>query len=456
MALVSRESPTLSVVIGVLNARDYIMGCLESLYAQDLPQAAFEVLVVDGGSTDDTVERVGSFVRGTGVENLRVLHNPRRILAAAFNVAIPVCRGRFVAKLDAQGRLGPRYYSSLLPELQGDGQIGLIGGSFMAEGDTPLSKAWAPLFQDPVTDRAGEVYRYAQARSKVDAAVYGIYRKAALEAVGPFDERILHAEDTDFNLRLMRLGWTIMMEPGVGATYSTSVGVSGLRSVRSTGTLSGVRSFAESTGFRSVFGRSCPFLAGRSDGREPERVAPPTQQILLAACHIRRSRGCPGCFSASQQESLALAQWLGPLSRPARGLRHRDHPGVAKATGLDANGRERVTSSSSSSLLSHLSVHRRFAIRARCEQRADQLITPPSGPGWRVGWYHFLLAPEVVFGITRDESCVALGGLPWVGWPSASSTTSFFVRRAGCDASCQCRLVQTSVQVYLVVRVAKG
>lgn len=210
--------PILSVVIGVFNAGEYITGCLESLYEQDLNRAEFEVLVVDGGSTDGTVARVQSFMKARAIENLRILPNERRTLAAAFNVAVPSCRGRFVAKLDAQGRLSKGYYRALLPVLLSDERIGLIGGRFIAEGDTTLARAWAPLFQDPVLIGPAR-YRYVRTRSAVDTAVYGVFRKDALEEVGAFDERILRAEDTDFNLRLRRLRWKIVMEPTVSATY---------------------------------------------------------------------------------------------------------------------------------------------------------------------------------------------------------------------------------------------
>ena len=218
------NSPELSIVIGVVDAEDHIVSCLEQVYEQGLARDAFEVLVVDGGSVDETVTRARHFIESRSIENLTILHNPRRSLAAAFNVAIPACRGRFVAKLDAQGRLGPGYYRTLLPILENDRQIGLIGGRFRLAGDTPLAAAWAPLFQDPFLVGPAR-YRYTSHRTEIDAAVYGIYRKEAWLQVGAFDERIRRAEDTDFNLRLRKLGWKIMMEPAVGSTYHVRRGL---------------------------------------------------------------------------------------------------------------------------------------------------------------------------------------------------------------------------------------
>jgi glycosyltransferase involved in cell wall biosynthesis len=50
------QDPTISIVIPTLNAADDLVHCLEAIEAQDYPAERVEVLVLDGGSTDSTVE----------------------------------------------------------------------------------------------------------------------------------------------------------------------------------------------------------------------------------------------------------------------------------------------------------------------------------------------------------------------------------------------------------------
>ena len=85
-------------------------------------------------------------------------------------------------------------------------------------GILPLAKAWAPLFADPFLVGPAR-YRYLKTKQENDAAAYGIYRKAAMEETGDFDEAILRAEDTDFNYRMRQKGWKIFVQPEVTNTY---------------------------------------------------------------------------------------------------------------------------------------------------------------------------------------------------------------------------------------------
>ena len=208
----------LSIIIGVLNGADYIEGCLEAVYNQGLSLDSFEILLLDGGSQDDTVAIAQTFAKQRSYQNLHILPNPRVTLAAAFNIGKSLARAPFIGKVDAQGRLGENYYGVLLDYIKAHPDIGLIGGRLRLDGDTPLAKAWAPLFGDPFLVGPAR-YRYATSPQEIDAALYGIYRKAAMEETGDFDEAILRAEDTDFNYRMRQKGWKIYLQPAVEATY---------------------------------------------------------------------------------------------------------------------------------------------------------------------------------------------------------------------------------------------
>ena len=69
--------PTVSIIVPIRNEANYIGATLRTLLDQDFPQEEFEVLVADGGSTDDTV----AIVRGLQAEypNLQLYFNPQRI-----------------------------------------------------------------------------------------------------------------------------------------------------------------------------------------------------------------------------------------------------------------------------------------------------------------------------------------------------------------------------------------
>src|SRR4051812_18793016 len=89
-ALANRSVPCASIVVPVLNEAQCIAECLTSLLAQ-APDDAFEILVMDGGSTDGTQAIVGALQ----VEHpcIQLIHNSGHI-AAAMNLASRIASPR--------------------------------------------------------------------------------------------------------------------------------------------------------------------------------------------------------------------------------------------------------------------------------------------------------------------------------------------------------------------------
>ena len=100
--------PTVSIIVPIRNEANYIGATLRTLLDQDFPQAEFEVLVADGGSTDATV----AIVRGLQAEypNLRLYFNPQRISSAARNLAIRHMSGRYAVIIDGHCHIPDRDY----------------------------------------------------------------------------------------------------------------------------------------------------------------------------------------------------------------------------------------------------------------------------------------------------------------------------------------------------------
>jgi len=86
--------PDVSVLIPVLDEAEYIDACLDSLRDQTFARDRFEIIVVDNGSTDGTLERLQSRT------DVRVLHEPTRDPYAARNRGIEAALGRILAFTD--------------------------------------------------------------------------------------------------------------------------------------------------------------------------------------------------------------------------------------------------------------------------------------------------------------------------------------------------------------------
>ena len=93
-------TPLISVIVPTFNRRPLLRQALDSVLAQSFRD--FELLVVDDGSTDGTVEelkKIGS--------RLRLFVTARKGVAAARNLGVSQSRGRYIAFLDSDDTLAP-------------------------------------------------------------------------------------------------------------------------------------------------------------------------------------------------------------------------------------------------------------------------------------------------------------------------------------------------------------
>lgn len=92
---------SVSFVLGILNAERTLNECLEGIISQDFPQKNYEIIIIDGGSTDKTLEIVSGFM--ARFDNIRLLHNPHRLSEGkgmSKDQGIRASRGEIVILLD--------------------------------------------------------------------------------------------------------------------------------------------------------------------------------------------------------------------------------------------------------------------------------------------------------------------------------------------------------------------
>jgi len=192
--------PPVSVAATVLNEVEDIDGLVESLMKQTLAPA--EVIIVDGGSTDGTWERLEA-----AREKYPALKPIRDESCSLKNCPGPIARGRNVATAAASSEImaftdagcthGRDWLANLTaPILQGSAQYA-VGGSYI---DPARSTVWdvasAPFFGVKLNPEAPT--KSCTARSMA-------FRKELWQRVGGFDETVFLGEDTAFDARVRKL-----------------------------------------------------------------------------------------------------------------------------------------------------------------------------------------------------------------------------------------------------------
>jgi glycosyltransferase involved in cell wall biosynthesis len=198
------SAPTVSVVIPAYNAAWCAGRAVDSVLAQTFRD--FELIVVDDGSTDNTVD----VLAGYG-ERIRTLSKPNGGLSSARNAGIQAARGEFVAFLDADDWWMPEKLVRQVAWMQ-------------AHPETIFCSTAARLV-NPEGESIGE-WRCGACSSSALEAIFSanahvagsgsavVARRQALLETGGFDERLGSLEDIDMWMRLAaRGGYQCIDEP---------------------------------------------------------------------------------------------------------------------------------------------------------------------------------------------------------------------------------------------------
>lgn len=102
----------LSIIIPVFNVENYVMDCLGSLYCQDLCENDFEVIIVNDGSTDGSMQLVKRMAQNHS--NIRIYNQKNLGPSAARNLAIKNSIGKYLLFIDSDDFLLPKKISLLL------------------------------------------------------------------------------------------------------------------------------------------------------------------------------------------------------------------------------------------------------------------------------------------------------------------------------------------------------
>ena len=194
------QSHFVSVIVPAYNAAGHLRATLEAALAQTYP--AFEVVVVDDGSTDSTAELVSAMAHSDA--RLRLLRQANAGVAAARNAGIDASSGSLVALLDADDRWHPDKLRLQVARMHEVGpHVGVVYTDFEEIDAATGQKLGAPLHDLPEGDLS-DVFVY---RNPIPCASTPLIRRTCLEQVGGFSP-LMRAqggqgcEDWDLYLRL--------------------------------------------------------------------------------------------------------------------------------------------------------------------------------------------------------------------------------------------------------------
>ena len=190
------KSPLVTVVMTVFNGQPYLEAALQSIRSQTF--CDYECVVVDDGSTDDTLAILQRWAEDDA--RLRILSRPNTGIVGALNDGLAAATGQFIARMDADDRCDPQRFELQVKRMVEEESLVALGSSAVAidpEGRR-LGVAPVPLAHDDIEE----------CHLRGISCIYhpaAMIRRSAIERVGGY-RHLCPAEDYDLWLRLGEVG----------------------------------------------------------------------------------------------------------------------------------------------------------------------------------------------------------------------------------------------------------
>jgi len=200
--------PLVTVLVPSFNEERVIARSLESLLKQEYPK--FEVIVIDDGSTDQTLARANELAGDYGTANVQVLRQPNRGKAAALNMGVSVARGELVLCMDADSELAPGTIAAMVSHFT-DREVAAVAGNVKVRNRVNLWTRLQALEYIEGLNMVRQAQGFFRSVNIIPGPV-GMFRREILLNVGGYESDTF-AEDADRTLKLVSFGYGIRYEP---------------------------------------------------------------------------------------------------------------------------------------------------------------------------------------------------------------------------------------------------
>ncbi len=197
--------PLVTVVVPTRDEADDIAACLESIAAQDLALELIEVIVVDGSSSDETIERASAVLGECPFARAEVVVNEVGSTPSNLNVGLGLARGEYLCRVDARSHIPPDYVRRCVDVLASRREVAVVGGAQVAMVNGGRN---GPGISRALNNPLGMgLSRYrSNRRSAATETVYlGFFRVDDLHRAGGWDERWEKNQDFELNRRMGRV-----------------------------------------------------------------------------------------------------------------------------------------------------------------------------------------------------------------------------------------------------------
>ena len=206
--------PQVSVVMPFYNEAKFIKKSIESL-VDDYFLKNCEIIIVDGMSSDETLDVVQSFIKQG--PHLRLLENKKKIQAYGLNLGISEAKGEIIVRADAHCLYPSGYIKKCVELLETTGASN-VGGTMFPQGTSTDQKAISLALKHPLG--VGDAkWHLGNFNGYVDTVYLGTFWKKLFDEIGLYDTNCKTNEDAELNLRILKTGKKVYLDSSIKVIY---------------------------------------------------------------------------------------------------------------------------------------------------------------------------------------------------------------------------------------------
>ncbi len=210
LAKVALKNPFVSIIVGIRNEEKYIGECIISLLDLDYPKNSYEIIIVDGMSSDNTQNIIKQYP-------VKLILNEKINVAAARNLGVKSAKGDFIAFTDGDCKVDKFWLRTLVDGfMAAPEEVMCVGGHNLVFDTDPVFARVVGYAQETLMGSGGSAQSHGYTKKQYVQSIANcnaFYKKSAIEDVGYFDEYFVLGQDADLNHRMQKAGFKFWYLP---------------------------------------------------------------------------------------------------------------------------------------------------------------------------------------------------------------------------------------------------
>jgi glycosyltransferase involved in cell wall biosynthesis len=198
----------LSVVLPVYNCDRYLDQAIQSIV--DQTYANFELIIINDGSTDGSLEIIQRHMRAD--PRIRLIDQENQGLIAALNNGILASRAEYIARMDGDDIAHPERFAKQMAFLEAHPEVALLGTGF------ELIDENSAVFNSVIMDETDAQLKQAIKVSNCFHHPTVVFKRQAVLDIGLYRQEFLHCEDYDLYARFCK-GYVVGNLPEILLSY---------------------------------------------------------------------------------------------------------------------------------------------------------------------------------------------------------------------------------------------